>query len=1096
MDTGLTFSVVHARLGNNDSSQSGEAPDNDAPSCLFLGPLESATREQLEQFYSQARDAYYSGKPLVSDDIFDLVERRLRWFHSALVKKYPRCSIRALYCYSDAEADPSQMAALSTMWSIILAVGAALTAMPLVFLVVVMGASGVDRVENPILSSPLWQLDGAMAAGICFLLGAILASAAARPLQRISQGKVVALQGNCPHCGEEVYSFVTLEGGSRHRHKAECHVCGQPLVFHAFVEASPTNPKHSWAYVGSPIQRLPEELLSHVLRFLVRPDGRLEHARVSKQWQHIAYHLQKELHLPYNLRMDPHQLLQLLSSFPKLTKLVLSYGSLNTAFNSLFSRLADVCPHLTELRVESMGREYRYEGVSETSLEFLFKKCTLLEDLHLDCSNNAAIPPSIDRLTLLRNLNLRTSVTRLPDTFTSLQSLRSIVLHTYRLAALPADFGNLVSLTSLKVHSCSLASLPESIGQLASLNLLSLNDCSTMQLPTSLTKLSSLAVLEIRRCKFLLPPPVNFPRLWRLETLILEGVTGLRDLIEALEHLRRLKALTIKCCSDITSPPESLFRLPSLTSLTLHMSQLAVLPDDIGRLSKLQTLVLELTDLTTLPDSICLVTTLQELSLDNLLKLPSLPKDFGQLIALEKLRLYCLGQLTELPESLGQLTALRELLQLPDSLSQLSSLEHLEIKTCPRLTVLPDEMGTGMQRLRYLHLQQCSSLTHLPPSSSALTSLETLKIMAAIRFKGNLLDGFCCLTSLKELVVQDMPRLSALPASFSGVFSLTSLELINCPKVTILPEGIGRLEALETVTIARMDGLKQLPSSLVRLPRLRVLEVRVCDKVSALLGDEVVVRRTARGSSAISNSTASSSTATSSTATSSTATSRALLPSLRSLKLKSLPFHTIGPSLGQLSSLTKLKLMEMDSLVSLPDSISQLSRLKRLRIDFASRIEALPATLGGLSGLRVLQLRFLDIQQLPESFGQLKMLETLEIIDCCKIKKLPGSFGNLSKLQSCTLTKLAISTFPENFWKLSSLQELVLLGLKHVRSLPESFSKLPQLQVLLVIACKKLARLPSSLRRMPTLRELDYGVDSDIDYDDVGGWGASDDEEE
>ncbi|CAI5935296.1 unnamed protein product [Closterium sp. NIES-64] len=106
------------------------------------------------------------------------MQRRLRWFHSALVKKYPRCSIRALYCYSDAEADPSQMAALSTMWTMILAVGAALTAMPLVFLVVVMGASGVDRVENPILSSPLWQLDGAMAAGICFLLGAVLASAA------------------------------------------------------------------------------------------------------------------------------------------------------------------------------------------------------------------------------------------------------------------------------------------------------------------------------------------------------------------------------------------------------------------------------------------------------------------------------------------------------------------------------------------------------------------------------------------------------------------------------------------------------------------------------------------------------------------------------------------------------------------------------------------------------------------------------------------------------------------------------------------------------------------------------------------------------
>ncbi|CAI7784007.1 unnamed protein product [Closterium sp. NIES-54] len=400
--------------------------------------------------------------------------------------------------------------------------------------------------------------------------------------------------------------------------------------------------------------------------------------------------LQYELHLPKYLRIDPHRLVQLLSSFPNLKKLVLSYGSLTPAFNSLFPRLADVCPHLSELRVESMGREYRHAGVTEKGMEFLFEVCTLLEDLYIDCSRRATIPPSIDRLTLLRRLNIRASITQLPDTFTSLQSLRSFELHTYDLAALPREFGNFVSLTSLKFHGCgSLASLPESFGQLANLNLLSVMQCSMLQLPASLTKLSSLAVLEIRHCRFLLPPPINFPRLWRLETLFLEEVTGMRDLMEALEHLWRLKTLVIKCCSDITSPPESLFCLPSLTSLTLGMSQLPVLPDDIGRLSKLQTLVLDLRELTTLPDSIALLTTLQVLSLDNICNLPSLPEKFGQLISLEKLRLNSLRQLTRLPESFGQMTALQELKilecwqlqQLPDTLSQLSSLEHLEIKS-------------------------------------------------------------------------------------------------------------------------------------------------------------------------------------------------------------------------------------------------------------------------------------------------------------------------------------------------------------------------------------------------------------------------------
>ncbi|CAI5474529.1 unnamed protein product [Closterium sp. Yama58-4] len=717
--------------------------------------------------------------------------------------------------------------------------------------------------------------------------------------------------------------------------------------------------------------------------------------------------------------------------------------------------------------------------------------CCKPKDLYLECSQRAAMfPPSIDRLTLLRSLRLEANaVTRLPDTLTSLQSLRSLELHAGRLEVLPSDLGNLLLLTSLKLHGCrSLASLPESFRQLANLNLLSLDFCSMMQLPASLTDLPSLTVLKIRGCNFPLPSPVDFPRLWRLESVCLEAVKGMRGLIEALEHLCRLKTLVIKRCSDITSLPESLFRLPSLTSLTLDMPQLSALPDHVGLLSKLRTLNLEMKELASLPCSIALVTTLQELSLDNLWNLPSLPEELGQLSALETLHLKNLCQHTRLPDSLGQLTALRELKieecgqlqQLPDTLSQLSSLEHLEIETCTGLTALPDEMGNGLHRLRSLHLNRCSSLTHLPPTFSGLTSLQTLKIIKAKSFRGTLLDGFGCLKSLRELVLQHMPRLSALPDRVSGASSLTSLDILNCPKVTVLPEGIGRLEALEVVKIVRMDGLRDLPGSLVRLPCLRVLEVRACCGVGALLGDEVVHERTSSGSLAHSNRTCAFctgafSTGTSNTDTSSTGSdSRALLPSLASLKIKSVSCHALGPSLGQLPSLTKLKLLDMNFILSLPHSISQLSRLKILRIDSAIQLEALPDTFGGLSGLRVLKLvDLIALRQLPESFGQLKMLETLEIIDCYKLMKLPSSFANLSKLQSCILTKNGIRTFPVDFWKLASLQKLVLVGLQHMRSLPESFSKLPKLQVLRVTECHNLARLPTALGRMPTLREYD-----------------------
>lgn len=75
----------------------------EGPSCLFIGPIESASQETLEALYRQARDAYYSGKPLIVDDMFDRVELKLRWYGSKYVVKYPRCSLRQHSTYADAE---------------------------------------------------------------------------------------------------------------------------------------------------------------------------------------------------------------------------------------------------------------------------------------------------------------------------------------------------------------------------------------------------------------------------------------------------------------------------------------------------------------------------------------------------------------------------------------------------------------------------------------------------------------------------------------------------------------------------------------------------------------------------------------------------------------------------------------------------------------------------------------------------------------------------------------------------------------------------------------------------------------------------------
>ncbi|CAI5490703.1 unnamed protein product [Closterium sp. Naga37s-1] len=70
-----------------------------------------------------------------------------------------------------------------------------------------------------------------------------------------------------------------------------------------------------------------------------------------------------------------------------------------------------------------------------------------------------------------------------------------------------------------------------------------------------------------------------------------------------------------------------------------------------------------------------------------------------------------------------------------------------------------------------------------------------------------------------------------------------------------------------------MGGLICLPPALLELPSLRALDVRACDSLSGVLGDETVLQRTARGFV---------------TSTGSRSSSRPLLPSIQSIKIKEL----------------------------------------------------------------------------------------------------------------------------------------------------------------------------------------------------------------
>lgn len=249
--TGAPFSVRISTKPNRSTTNCACA-NTEAPSCIFVGPIESASKETLEALYRQAQDAYYSGKPLIVDDMFDRVELKLRWYGSKSVVKYPRCSLRRHSTYADAEEDISQVFALASIWVLFLAFGSSACIVPMVYTV---GQANQHAFSSGfyygIQASTLEFLS--MVNGILFMaLGSVIgypiASASVKVLQGLWRNDLVALKGACPNCGEEVFAFVKPNQTNNSPHRADCHVCECLLEFRTKVERSVSRLGRGWVY--------------------------------------------------------------------------------------------------------------------------------------------------------------------------------------------------------------------------------------------------------------------------------------------------------------------------------------------------------------------------------------------------------------------------------------------------------------------------------------------------------------------------------------------------------------------------------------------------------------------------------------------------------------------------------------------------------------------------------------------------------------------------------------------------------------------------------------------------------------------------------
>ncbi|CAD6258549.1 unnamed protein product [Miscanthus lutarioriparius] len=277
------------------------------------------------------------------------------------------------------------------------------------------------------------------------------------------------------------------------------------------------------------------------------------------------------------------------------------------------------------------------------------------------------------------------------------------------------------------------------------------------------------------------------PSFNKLKKLQLWNVTGLGSGHgwELLQHMTALESLEIRCFSGVqTEVPESLWSLTSIRSLKVDgWPNIRMLPESLGKLRSLQ-----------------------KLSIVICRSLISLPQSMGKLTSLQLLKI-------------GWCQALH---QLPDCLGELCSLRKLEITDLPERTCLPQSICRLTTSLHELTILHCPGIKSLPEGIKDLTALKQLMI--------------CFCPDLERRCKRGTGRTgTSSPTSLMSTFM--ELEIRGCIELGELPECLGELHGLRTLTVWRLDSMTCLPQSLCRLATsLKELQILACPGLTSLPG--------------------------------------------------------------------------------------------------------------------------------------------------------------------------------------------------------------------------------------------------------------------
>lgn len=673
-----------------------------------------------------------------------------------------------------------------------------------------------------------------------------------------------------------------------------------------------------------------------------------------------------------------------------------------------------------------------YQQLSSKVLHEFVPKLRCLTVLSLAGYCFDELPSSIGGLKHLRYLNLSYSeITMLPESSSKLLNLQTLKLRGCRkLIKLPTGISNLINLQYLDISETdSLVEMPPHIGNLTNLHCLPKfivakgHGVSIMELMNLCHLHGELRITGLHNVANVRDSElVNLKEKQNIDALTLEwignshGVRGLRDELQVLHSLM---------------PHQNLHKL----SIKFYGG--TVFPLWVGDPKFINLMHLELCNcpnITSLP-AVGQLPLLQKLSIAGMDRVKEVGIEFYGINYSSAKAFPSLETLTiknmveweqwsseELQQTFVKLRELR-MKNCPKLVGKLPrffpSLEKLDICDCPQLAELPEILPS----LRKLNVEKCQEM--VLRSARDLVSLTTLKIK---RISG--------LISLHEVLIQ-------------ALVAIEDMEIVGCHELMYLWLDGSNVNKLTSMRRLGIQNCKQLVSLVGReeglLPcNLEVLSIQKCGHLNKLPDG------------------------------------LHSLTSLRFLRICSCPKLVSFPATGLPNFLRHFKIMDCNSLVSLPEGIichgdgaNEMSHLKKLAIEGCSSRMSFP--MGKFpDSLRTLTICFCTNQLLELQHDKFLHLTYLEIKDCHELEFFPEGGLPIPTLIYFTISRCEnLKCLPRQMQNLVSLQYLEISDCGGMLSFPGGGFP-PNLTTLRIRDCKNL-RQPMSewgLHKLNFLKRL------------------------